>query len=87
MSKLLGPNGPFLWSLFHNQSQLIKQLQAFNAALKACIVDNQDDVSNATSRVVSAMAQAILMNMPIRSIRVAELESFDDSRDKTEQSN
>ena len=53
-------------------------------------MEAQTDVSDAAAKAVSAVAQAILINMPTRSHssrgdRAAEPESFDRSRDKAEQ--
>jgi len=87
---LLGPNGPFLHELFHNQSQLVQQLQDTNNTLKTQVMDAQDDVSNTVTRAMLAVVQTIIMNIPTgghltRSAQVAKPESFDGIRDKTEQ--
>src|SRR5882724_9175675 len=49
----LGPNGLFLHEPFHNQSQLVAQLQATNNNLQTGILDALDDVANAASSCVS----------------------------------
>src|SRR5882724_8310278 len=57
---LLGPNGPFLHENFHNQSQLITQLQATNNDPQTQVVDTPDDIANVVSQAVSAVAHTIL---------------------------
>src|SRR5882724_4222583 len=47
--ELLGPNSPFLHELFHNQLQLVMQLQAANNTLQTWMMDSPDDVANAAS--------------------------------------
>ena len=91
--ELLGPNGPFLCKLFHNQSQQLAQLQMANNVLKDHALEAQSDVTDAAEKVMSSVAQAILTNMPatlgshsLRSAKVAKLESFNGNRDKTENS-
>src|SRR5882672_9489255 len=79
--ELLGPNGPFLCELFHNQSQQLAQLQMANNALEDHAIDAQTEVSDAV---------AILVNMPNwshspRGTRAAKPECFDGIRDKAEQ--
>src|SRR5882672_8308486 len=86
----LGLNGPFLHEIFNTQSQQLAQLQSANNVLKDHAMDAQTEVSDAASKATSAVAQAILMNMPTgshspRGARAAELESFNGSRDKVEQ--
>ena len=88
--ELLGPNGPLLHELFHNQSQQLAQLQTANNALEDHAIEAQTDVSDAVAKAASAVAQAILMNITIgshssRGTRAAKPESFDGSRDKSEQ--
>src|SRR5882724_12372108 len=56
----LGPNGPFLRELFHNQSQLVTQLQAANNDLETQVMDALDDVANVASQAMSAVAQTVL---------------------------
>ena len=51
---LLGQNGPFLCELFHNQSQLVTQLQAANNDLQTQVMDAPDDVVNMASQAASA---------------------------------
>src|SRR5882724_5353771 len=58
----LGPNGPFLRELFHNQSQLVAQLQAVNNDLQTWVMEAPDDVANVASQAASAVAQTILTN-------------------------
>ena len=86
----LGPNGPFLCEILHSQSQQLAQLQAANNALEDRAMDTQTDVSDTAAKAASAVAQAILSNMPMtshspRGAKAAELETFDGSRDKAEQ--
>src|SRR5882672_3828 len=86
----LGPNGPFLREILHSQSQQLAQLQAANNALEDRAMDAQTDVSDAAAKATLAIAQAILLNMPMtshppRGAKAAELETFDGSRDKEEQ--
>src|SRR5882724_1200589 len=61
----LGPNGLFLCEPFHNQSQLVVQLQAANNDLQTQILDAPDNVANAASQVMSAVAQMILTNIEV----------------------
>src|SRR5467141_2844235 len=86
----LGPNGPFLCELFHTQSQQLSQLQLANNILEDRTMEAQTNISDAAAKAMSAIAQAILMNMLMgshlpRGARAAELESFNGSRDKAEQ--
>src|SRR5882724_8337834 len=60
---LLGPNGLFLCELFHNQSQLVAQLQAANNDLQTWMLDALDNVANAASQAALAMAWMILTNV------------------------
>ena len=58
--------------------------------LKDCAMEAKTDISDAVTKTTLAVVQAILMNMltgshSSRGARVAELESFDGSRDKAEQ--
>ena len=53
---LLGLNGLFLHELFHNQSQLVAQLQVTNNNLQTQMLDALDDVANAASQAASAVA-------------------------------
>jgi|SRR5882724_10235877 len=84
--ELLGPNGPFLHKLFHNQSQLVAQLQAANNNLQTRVMDTLDDVANAASQATSAVAQTILTNTHVptggqspRNAKAADLEAFNGS--------
>jgi len=43
--ELLGPNGPFLHELFHNQSQQLTQVQTANNALEDHTMEAQTNVS------------------------------------------
>jgi len=52
----LGPNGPFLPEIFHNQSQLVAQLQATNNDLQIQMLDAPDDVANVASQAALAVA-------------------------------
>ena len=63
--ELLGPNGPFLHEPFHNQSQLVIQLQAANNDLQTQMLDALDDVANAASQATSAVAWMILTNIQV----------------------
>ena len=62
--ELLGPNGPFLCKLFHNQSQQLAQLQMANNALKDGALEAQSDITEAATKATSSIAQAILTNVP-----------------------
>ena len=53
---LLGPNGPFLCELFHNQLQLVAQLQVTNNDLQTWVMDAPDDIANVASQVALAVA-------------------------------
>jgi len=88
----LGPNGPFLHKLFHNQSQLVAQLQAANNDLQTQMLDAPDNVANAASQAASAVAWMILTNVqaltggqPMRNAKAASPETFDGSQEKTKQ--
>ena len=86
----LGPNGPFLHELFHNQSQQLTQVQTANNALEDHTMEAQTNILDAVAKTMLTVAQAILTNMPTgshssRGARAAEPESFDGSRDKAEQ--
>src|SRR5882724_7987812 len=90
--ELLGPNGPFLCELFHNQSQLVMQLQAANNDLQTRVMDAPDNVANMASQATLAVAQTILTNVqaptggqPLRNAKAANPETFDGSQGKTEQ--
>src|SRR5882724_2559800 len=50
---LLGPNGPFLHKLFHNQSQLVAQLPTANNNLQTQMLDAPDNVANVASQAIS----------------------------------
>jgi len=60
----LGPQGLVLCELFHKQSRLITQLQLANNILRDQAMQAQDDVTNAATKAVAAVAQAILGNTP-----------------------
>jgi len=86
---VLGPNGPFLCELFHNQSQQLAQLQTANNALEDHALEAQGDVTDAATKAVLSIAQAILTNMLAmtgsclsRNARAAKMEIFYGSRDK-----
>src|SRR5882724_3705009 len=88
----LGPNSLFLCELFHNQSQLVMQLQAANNNLQTQVMDTPDDVANTASQAASAVAQTILTNgqaptggQSSRNAKAADLKAFNGSRGKTEQ--
>jgi len=88
--ELLGPNGPFLCELFHNQSQQLSQLQMTNNTLHIQTLEAQSDITDAATKATSAIAQAILTNMPTgshlsRGIKAADPECFNGSREKAEQ--
>jgi len=82
----LGPKGPFLHELFHNQSQLVTQLQAANNDLQTWMLDTPDDVANVDSQAASAVARMILTNVQaptggqlMRNAKAANPETFDRS--------
>ena len=84
--ELLGPNGPFLRELFHNQLQLVMQLQAANNDLQTQVMDAPDDIVNAASQATSAVARTILTNtqaptggQSLRNTKAADPEAFDGS--------
>jgi|SRR5882724_2003924 len=86
----LGPNGPFLHKLFHNQSWQLVQLQTAKNTLDDCALETQSDVTDAATKATSSIVQAILTNMltgsySLWSTRAAELENFNRSRDKAKQ--
>src|SRR5882724_7583750 len=88
----LGLNGPFLCELFHNQSQLVTQLQAANNDLQTQVMDAPDDIANAASQAVSAVAHTILTSMQMsaggqltRNAKASDPEPFDGSWESTEQ--
>jgi len=90
--ELLGLNGPFLCELFHNQSQLVAQLQAANNNLQTRVIDTPDDVANVASKATSAVAQTILTNMQaptggqsLRNAKATDPEALNGSLGKTEQ--
>ena len=60
----LGPNGPSLHELFHNQSQQLAQLQIDNNALEDHSLEAQSDITDTATKVVSSIAQVILTNLP-----------------------
>ena len=52
----LGSNSPFLHELFHNQSQLVMQLQVANNDLQTQVMDAPDDIANVASQAALAVA-------------------------------
>jgi len=77
----LGPNGPFLCELFHNQSQQLAQLQTTNNTLHDRTLEAQSDIMDTVTKAASAIAQAILTNTPTRShlprgVKAADPEYF-----------
>ena len=52
---LLGPNGLFLCEIFHNQSQLVVQLQASNNDLQTLMLDALYDVAIVASQAALAV--------------------------------
>src|SRR5882724_4641734 len=83
----LGPNGSFLHELFHNQSQLVTQLQATNNDLQTQVLDAPDNIANVASQAALAVAQMILTNVqvpvggqPTRNAKVANPETFDERK-------
>src|SRR5882724_1965681 len=52
----LEPNCPFLCENFHNQFQLVAQLQVTNNDLQTQVMDSPDDVANVASQTASAVA-------------------------------
>src|SRR5882724_5057850 len=88
----LGPNGPFLCKIFHNQSQLVAQLQVTNNDLQTQMLDALDDVANTASQAASAVALMILTKVqaptggqPMRNAKAADPETFNRSQEKTKQ--
>src|SRR5882724_4303934 len=88
----LGPNGPFLCKCFHNQLQLVAQLQATNNDLQTRVMDAPDEVANAASQAASAVAYTILTSMQTlargqltRNAKASDSEPFDGSQESTEQ--
>src|SRR6266481_8238520 len=92
----LGPNGPFLWSLFMSQHEQVQQLQDSNMFLQSRVANTHDDITNVASATASAVAQAIVMNpqasIPVQSthhpnkgMRATDPEPFDGNRDKMEE--
>ena len=82
----LGLNGPFLHEFFHNQSQLVTQLQAANNDLQTRVMDAPDNVANMASQAASAVAHTILTSMqmlaggqPSRNAKASDPEPFDGS--------
>ena len=82
----LGPNSPFLCKIFHNQSQLVTQLQVANNNLQTWMLDAPDDVANAAWEAALAVAWTILTNVqaqtggqPTRNAKAADPETFDGS--------
>ena len=58
----LGPNGPFLQSLFMSQQEQVQQLRDTNTFLQSQVTDTHNDITNVASATASAVAQAIAMN-------------------------
>src|SRR5882724_8573454 len=88
----LGLNGPFLCELFHNQSQLITQLQVTNSNLQTQVMDTPDNVANVASQAALAVAHTILTSMQTsargqltRNAKASDPEPFDRSWESTEQ--
>src|SRR5882724_4446806 len=88
----LGPNGPFLCELFHNQSQLVAQLQVANNSLQTQVMDAPDDVANVASQAALAVACTILTSMqmsaggqPTRNAKASNPEPFNGSQESMEQ--
>src|SRR5882724_8467693 len=82
----LGPNGLFLHELFHNQSQLVTQLQVAINDLQTRVMDAPDNIANAASQAALAVARTILTNMQApaggqssRNAKAADPEAFDGS--------
>src|SRR5882724_6276112 len=89
---LLGLNGPFLHKFFHNQSQLVAQLQVTNNDLQTRVMDAPDNVANTASQEALAVAHTILTSMqmsargqPSRNAKASNPEPFDGSQESTEQ--
>jgi len=88
----LGPNGPFLWENFHNQSQLVTQLQATNNDLQTRVMDAPENVANAASQATLAVAHTILTSAQMltrghltRNTKASDPEPFDRSQESMEQ--
>ena len=82
----LGPNGPFLCEVFHNQSQQIAQFQVTNNNLKTWMLDALDYIANVASQAALAVARMIFTNVqapaggqPMRNAKAADPEIFDRS--------
>ena len=82
----LGPNAPFLHEFFHNQSQLVAQLQAANNDLQTWTLEAPDDGANVASQAASSVAWTILTNVQVltggqltRNAKAADPETFDGS--------
>ncbi len=89
----LGPNGPFLWSLFMSQHEQVQQLRETTMFLQSRVTNTHDDITNVAS-AASAVAQAITTNpqasIPVqshssRNAKAAEPESFDGNWEKTKE--
>src|SRR5882724_4381358 len=88
----LGPNGPFLCKIFHNQSQLVTQLQATNNDLQTQVMDAPDNIANTASQAVLVVAHTILTSMqmsaggqPTRNAKASDPEPFNGSQESMEQ--
>src|SRR5882724_968077 len=88
----LGLNGPFLHKLFHNQLQLVAQLQVTNNDLQTQLMDAPDDIANTASQAVLAVAHTILTStqtlaggQPTRNAKASDPEPFDGSWESMEQ--
>src|SRR5882724_9831840 len=88
----LGPNSPFLCELFHNQSQLVAQLQVTNNNFQTRVMDAPDDVANVASQAALAVAHTILTNtqttaggQPTRNAKASDPEPFNRRWESTEQ--
>src|SRR6266481_261270 len=90
----LGPNSPFLQSLFMSQHEQVQQLWETTMFLQSRVTDTRDDITNVASATVSAVAQAITTNpqasIPVqshssRNAKAAEPKGFDGNREKTEE--
>src|SRR5882724_1354130 len=89
---LLGLNGPFLHKIFHNQSQLVAQLQVTNNDLQTRVMDAPDNVANTASQAALAVAHTILTSMqmsaggqPTQNTKASNPEPFYGSQESTEQ--
>src|SRR6266481_5290491 len=90
----LGPNGPFLRSLFMSQHEQVQQLRETTTFLQSRVTDTHNDITNVASATASVVAQAITTNpqasIPVqshssRNAKATKPESFDGNWEKTKE--